>query len=87
MTITNMSRGQGPLRWHQVQHATERVPAGRKNVRSQMPEPPGKKRRRNRPRAFVGEARRHVGSMTERFNGWAEAFRRVLIRFDRLPQV
>lgn len=52
-----------------------------------MPEPPGKKRRRNRPRAFVGEARRHVGSMTERFNGWAEAFRRVLIRFDRLPQV
>lgn len=58
-----------------------------KHVRSQMPEPSTKKRRRGRPRAFDKSAYNHVRSMIERFNGWIKAFRRVATRFDRLPQV
>ncbi|MDG7016207.1 MAG: transposase [Nitrososphaerota archaeon] len=58
-----------------------------KHVRSQMPDPPGKKKRPGRPRAFDKQAYNRVRSMIERFNGWIKAFRRVATRFDRLPQV
>lgn len=57
-----------------------------KKIRSQMPEPEGKKRP-GRPRAYDKSAYEHVRSMIERFNGWIKAFRRVATRFDRLPQV
>jgi transposase len=61
---------------------------GRKRIRYQMPEPSTKKKRGpGRPKTFDKSAYNHVRSMIERFNGWAKAFRRVLIRFDRLPQV
>ncbi|MDG6921397.1 MAG: transposase [Nitrososphaerota archaeon] len=58
-----------------------------KHVRSQMPDPPGKKKRPGRPRAFDKQAYNRVMSMIGRFNGWIKAFRRVATRFDRLPQV
>lgn len=59
-----------------------------KKIRSQMPDPPGKKKRPGRPRrAFDKEAYNRVRSMIERFNGWIKAFRRVATRYDRLPQV
>jgi len=56
-------------------------------VKSQMPDPLGKKKRAGRPRAFYKRTYDHVRSMTERFNGWIKAFRRVATRYDRLPQV
>ena len=58
-----------------------------KHVRSQMPDPPNKKKKPGRPRLFDKQAYNHVRSMIERFNGWIKAFRRVATRFDRLPQV
>jgi transposase len=58
-----------------------------KKIRSQMPDPPGKKKRAGRPRAFDKQAYNRVRSMIERFNGWIKAFRRVATRYDRLPQV
>ncbi len=58
----------------------------RKKIRSQMPEPPGKKKRPGRPRKFDRPAYNHVRSMIERFNGWIKAFRRVATRYDRLPE-
>jgi transposase len=59
----------------------------KKHVRSQMPEPPGKKARPGRPRAFDKSAYNRVRPTIERFNGWIKAFRRVAVRYDRLPQV
>jgi transposase len=59
----------------------------KRNIRSQMPEHPGKRKRSGRPRVFDKSAYNHVRSMIERFNGWIKAFRRVATRFDRLPQV
>jgi transposase len=58
-----------------------------RHVKSQMPDPPGKKKRAGRPRAFDKQAYDHVRSMIERFNAWIKAFRRVATRYDRLPQV
>jgi transposase len=58
-----------------------------KHVKSQMPDPPGKKKRAGRPRAFDKQAYNRIRSMIERFNGWIKAFRRVAARYDRLPQV
>jgi transposase len=58
-----------------------------KKIKSQMPDPPGKKKRPGRPRAFDKSAYNRVRSMIERFNGWIKAFRRVATRYDRLPQV
>jgi transposase len=58
-----------------------------KHIRSQMPEPPRKKKKPGRPRLFDVRAYNRVRSMIERFNGWIKAFRRVATRYDRLPQV
>lgn len=59
----------------------------KKSIRSEIPEPPGKKRGPGRPRSFDKSAYDRVRSMIERFNGWVKAFRRMATRFDRLPQV
>lgn len=40
-----------------------------KHVRSQTPDPPAKKRKPGRPRAFDKQAYNRVRSMIERFNG------------------
>jgi transposase len=58
-----------------------------KHVKSQMPDPPGKKKRAGRQRAFDKRTYNRVRSMIERFNAWIKAFRRVATRYDRLPQV
>lgn len=58
-----------------------------KHVRPQMPDASTKKKRLGRPRTFDKSAYNRIRSTIERFNGWIKAFRRVIIRYDRLPQV
>jgi transposase len=58
-----------------------------KGIRSQMPESPGKGKRPGRPRAFDERVYHRVRSSVERFNAWIKAFRRVAVRYERLPQV
>ena len=56
----------------------------KKRIRSQIP---SKKKKHGRPRAFDKLAYNRIRSSIERFNGWIKAFRRVIIRYDRLPSV
>jgi transposase len=56
-----------------------------KNIRSQMPEVSTKKRGRGRPRLLDKTLYNKVRSMIERFFGWIKSFRRIIIRYDRLP--
>ena len=56
-----------------------------KHIRSQMPEVSTKKRRPGRPRLFNKALYNKVRSMIERFYGWLKAFRRIIIRYERLP--
>lgn len=56
-----------------------------KRVRSQMPEVSTKKRGHGRPRLFNKSLYNKVRSMIERFYGWLKAFRRIVIRYERLP--
>ncbi len=56
-----------------------------RRIRSQMPEPSTKKRGRGRPRLFRKELYDKVRSMIERFFAWMKAFRRIVIRYERLP--
>ncbi len=58
-----------------------------KGVRSQIPDNPTRKRRPGRPRAFDRSIYHRVRSSIERFNAWIKAFRRVIIRYDRLESV
>jgi hypothetical protein len=58
-----------------------------KGVRPQMPESLNRKRRPGRPRAFDEQIYQRVRSSIERFNAWIKAFRRVAVRYERLPQV
>lgn len=59
----------------------------RKHIRPQIPSNPNKKKGPGRPRLFDKAAYDRVRSTIERFNGWIKAFRRVIIRYDRLPSV
>lgn len=56
-----------------------------KHIKSQMPEVSTKKKRPGRPRLFNKGLYNKVRSMIERFYGWMKAFRRVIIRYERLP--
>ena len=56
-----------------------------KRIKSQMPEVSTKKRRPGRPRAFDKTLYNKVRSMIERFYAWMKAFRRIMIRYERLP--
>ncbi|MCS4538279.1 MAG: transposase [Thaumarchaeota archaeon] len=56
-----------------------------KHIKSQMPEVSTKKRRPGRPRLFNKTLYNKVRSMIERFYGWMKAFRRIIIRYERLP--
>lgn len=58
-----------------------------KNIRPQIPESPNTKKKPGRPRAFDRQAYHRIRSSIERFNAWIKAFRRVAVRYDRLPQV
>jgi putative transposase len=57
----------------------------RKNIGSQMPEPSTKKRGRGRPRSLMKELYDRVRPAVERFFAWIKAFRRIVIRYERLP--
>lgn len=56
-----------------------------KRIKSQMPEVSTKKRRPGRPRLYIKTLYNKVRSMIERFYGWIKAFRRIIIRYERLP--
>ena len=58
-----------------------------KRIRSQIKGSPNKKRRPGRPRLFDKDAYDKVRSAVERFNAWIKAFRRVVIRYERLSSV
>lgn len=58
-----------------------------RRIKSQIPENPTRKKRPGRPRAFDRTAYHRIRPSIERFNAWIKAFRRVAIRYDRLPQV
>ena len=50
-----------------------------------MPEVSTKKRRPGRPRLYIKTLYNRVRSMIERFYGWIKVFRRIIIRYERLP--
>jgi len=56
-----------------------------KHIKSQMPEVSTKKRGCGRPRLFEKTLYNKVRSMIERCYGWMKAFRRIIIRYERLP--
>jgi transposase len=56
-----------------------------KGIGSQMPEPPMKKRGPGRPRSFRKLLYDRVRPAIERFFAWMKAFRRIVIRYERLP--
>jgi transposase len=55
-----------------------------KHIKSQMPST-AKKKGRGRPRLFNKTLYNKIRPMIERFYGWMKAFRRIIIRHDRLP--
>jgi transposase len=58
----------------------------RKPILSQIKDHPGKKRNRSgRQTPFDRGEYGRIRSSVERFNAWIKAFRRVAIRYDRLP--
>ena len=58
----------------------------KKQIRSQIPDSPLKtKKRPGRPRVFDKEMYRGVRYNVERLFGWLKAFRRIIIRYERLP--
>ena len=59
----------------------------RKHIRSQIPSSLSRKKHSGRPRAFDKPSYNRIRSSIERFNGWIKAFRRIVIRYDRLPSV
>ncbi len=59
-----------------------------KQIRSQIPDPPTKTRKRpGRPRLFDKEGYHGVRYNVERFFGWLENYRKVATRYERLPNV
>ncbi|MGA2664789.1 MAG: transposase [Nitrososphaerales archaeon] len=57
-----------------------------KRVRSQIPDPPNKTRKRpGRPRRFDRETYHGVRYNVERFFAWLKALRRIATRYERLP--
>jgi hypothetical protein len=58
-----------------------------KSIRSQTPSSTNRKRGPGRPRAYDKAAYDGVRPSIERFLSWMKAFKRVIIRYDRLPNV
>jgi transposase len=60
----------------------------KKHVRSQIPDPPQKtKKRPGRPRVFDEERYYAVRYNVERFFGWLENYRKVAVRYERIPRM
>ena len=58
----------------------------KKHVRSQIPDPANKKRRPGRPRLPDKETYHGVRYNVERFFGWLENYRKIMVRYERMPQ-
>jgi transposase len=60
----------------------------KKHVRSRIPDPPNKTRKRpGRPRLFDKGTYHGVRYNVERFFGWLENYRKITIRYERMPQM
>jgi transposase len=60
----------------------------KKHVRSQIPDPSQKtKKRPGRPRVFDREGYHAVRYNVERFFGWLENYRKITIRYERIPRM
>lgn len=59
----------------------------RKHIASQIKDHPGRRKRAGRPRLFDEGRYGKIRSSIERFNAWIKPFRRVAIRYERLPTV
>jgi len=59
----------------------------KKHVRSQIPDPHAKKKRPRRPRLFDKETYHGVRYNVERFFGWLENYRKIAVRYERIPQM
>jgi transposase len=58
-----------------------------RHVRQQIPESSLKKRGVGRPRAFDKDEYHGVRYNVERFFGWLENYRKLAVRYERLPNV
>jgi hypothetical protein len=60
----------------------------KKHVRSQIPDPPNnkKKKRPGRPRLLDRETYHGVRYNAERFFGWLENYRKIAVRYERMPE-
>jgi transposase len=59
-----------------------------KRIRSQIPDPPQKtKKRPGRPRRFHKETYHGVRYNVERFFGWLENYRKIATRYERIPRM
>ncbi len=56
-----------------------------KRIKSQIRENPNRRKRPGRPKLFDKGLYNRVRSMIERFFAWMKSFRRIIIRYDRLP--
>lgn len=54
-------------------------------IGSQIRPNPNRKKRAGRPRSFNKSLYDKVRSMIERFFAWLKSFRRIVIRYERLP--
>ena len=95
MESINVKRGRGrPRKRPKTLYADTKydMPLNRfyldgKRIGSQIRSNPNKKKRPGRPRLFDKDAYNKVRSAVERFNAWIKAFRRVVIRYERLSSV
>lgn len=60
----------------------------KKHVRSQIPDPPNKTRKRpGRPRILDRAAYHGIRYNVERFFGWLENYKKIAVRYERTPKV
>jgi transposase len=60
----------------------------KKQIRSQIPDPPNKTRKMpGRPRRFDRETYHGVRYNVERFFGWLENYRKIAVRYERIPKM
>jgi len=60
----------------------------KKHVRSQIPDLPNKTRKRpGRPRVFDRATYHGIRYNVERFFSWLENFKKIAVRYERIPQV
>ena len=87
--------GEGPgrgLRRHMpIQNITcaslNRTCLDRKGIRQQIPESPQKRARPGRPRGFDRPVYHGIRYNVERFFGWMENYRKITIRYERIPNL